>query len=240
MRQVLVRCCLLWSLCGAVAGLQAAAAPVAREQAPFDLGGYWVSLVTEDWRYRMQAAAPGDAAGIALTRAGQELAAAWNPEVDVASGAVCKAYGAGGLLRLPTRLHLTWLSDNVLSMATDAGRQTRLFKFGPAQDQIGIGSLQGVSHARWELDSERDGSGALVVETSRMAPGYLRRNGIPYGDKATLTEYFELLEGADGTDYLVVISVLEDPQYLAAPVVTSSNFRREPDGTRWAPSDCEP
>lgn len=233
--------CLLWALYDSPASSHAAEpAPVARDRAPFDLSGYWVALVTEDWRYRMRTAVAGDWDGISLTEAGQVLAKAWSPEADIASGSVCKAYGAGGLMRMPTRLHLTWLSDNVLSLATDAGRQTRLFKFGPARDQIGIGSLQGVSHARWELDGDRGGSGSLVVDTSRMAPGYVRRNGIPYGDQATLTEYFEVLEGADGTDYLVVISVLEDPRHLAVPVVTSSNFRREKDGARWAPSDCEP
>jgi hypothetical protein len=131
----------------------------------------------------------------------------------------------------------------VLSVAADAGRQTRVLKFGPAQDQIGIGSLQGVSHARWDLQREaRNGpvvNGTLEVVTTRMAPGYLRRNGVPYGDQATLTEYFERVLGGDGTEYLVVLSVLEDPEYLAQPVITSSNFKREPNGTRWAPSDCQ-
>jgi hypothetical protein len=191
----------------------------------------------------MMVAPAGDYQGINLTPAGQALADQWNPEADLASGNACKAYGAGGLMRMPTRLNITWVSDNVLSVAADAGRQMRVLKFGPAQDQIGIGSLQGVSHARWDLHREaRNGpvvSGMLEVVTTRMAPGYLRRNGVPYGDQAVLTEYFERVLGGDGTEYLVVISVLEDPVYLAQPVITSSNFRREPDGARWAPSDCQ-
>jgi hypothetical protein len=225
-------------------GVQAAEAPAtARASAPHDLTGNWVSVVTEDWRFRMMVAPAGDYQGINLTPAGQALADQWNPEADLASGNACKAYGAGGLMRMPTRLNITWVSDNVLSVAADAGRQMRVLKFGPAQDQIGIGSLQGVSHARWDLQREaRNGpvvSGTLEVVTTRMAPGYLRRNGVPYGDQAVLTEYFERVLGGDGTEYLVVISVLEDPVYLAQPVITSSNFRREPDGVRWAPSDCQ-
>lgn len=232
---------LLWP----VAALQAAEAPAptAREQAPYDLSGYWVALVTEDWRFRMMAAPAGDHQGISLTPAGEALAAAWDPEADLASGNACKAYGVGGIMRMPTRLNIGWLSDNVLSIATDAGRQTRLLKFGAAQDNIGIGSLQGVSHARWELQrSGRGGpvvNGSLAVVTTGMAPGYLRRNGVPYSAEATLTEYFERVPGADGTEYLVVISILEDPVYLAQPVITSSNFRREADGALWAPSECE-
>jgi len=224
--------------------VQAAEAPAtARESAPHDLTGYWTALVTEDWRFRMTVAPSGDYEGINLTPAGQALANAWDPEADLASGNACKAYGVGGLMRMPTRLNISWTSDNVLNVATDAGRQTRVLKFGPAQDQIGIGSLQGVSHARWDLQREGRGgpvvNGTLEVVTSRMAPGYLRRNGVPYGERATLTEYFERVQGGDGTEYLVVLSVLEDPQYLAQPVITSSNFKREPDGTRWAPSDCQ-
>jgi hypothetical protein len=226
------------------AGAEAAEAPAtARSGAPHDLAGYWVSLVTEDWRFRMVAAPVGDFQGISLTPAGQELANGWDPDADSASGNACKAYGAGGIMRMPTRLNINWASDNVLSIATDAGRQTRLLKFGAAQDQVGIGSLQGVSHARWNLQREgRTGpvvSGSLDVVTTSMAPGYLRRNGVPYSAQATLTEYFERVQGGDGTEYLVVISILEDPVYLAQPVITSSNFKREPDGTRWAPSDCQ-
>jgi hypothetical protein len=217
--------------------------PSARVSAPHDLTGYWVSLLTEDWRYRMGVAAAGDYPGIELTPSGQALANSWDPDVDMASGNACKAYGVGGIMRMPTRLNITWASDNVLSIATDAGQQTRLLKFGPAQDQVGIGSLQGLSHARWLLQRQGGGgavvSGTLEVVTTRMAPGYLRRNGVPYSERATLTEYFERVAGANGVEYLVVLSVLEDPQYLARPVITSSNFRREPNGDRWAPADCQ-
>lgn len=240
----ILRKSLIWALLLAAFGTQAADAPLtARASAPHDLSGYWVSVVTEDWRFRMMVAPVGDFEGISLTPAGQNLANAWNPDADLTSGNACKAYGAGGIMRMPTRLNISWISDNVLSVAADAGRQTRVLKFGPAQDQIGIGSLQGVSLARWELQRDgRNGSvanGSLEVVTTRMAPGYLRRNGVPYSDQATLTEYFELVQGGNGTDYLVVLSILEDPLYLAQPVITSSNFRRESDGTRWAPSDCQ-
>jgi len=71
-----------------------------------------------------------------------------------------------------------------------------------------------------------------------MAPGYLRRNGVPYGTQATLTEYYELLVGGDGTEYLSVIGVLEDPEHLVQPYTISTNFKREPDGSNWDPTDC--
>src|SRR5690554_2065886 len=120
------------ALCAA-SPLHAAQAPevAARDAAPHDLSGYWVALVTEDWRFRMMVAPPGDYEGITLTPLGQQLANGWNPDADLAAGEHCKAYGAGGLMRIPTRLKITWEDANVLSVVTDAGRQTRLLKFGP-------------------------------------------------------------------------------------------------------------
>ncbi|MEX0827378.1 MAG: hypothetical protein WD005_00325 [Haliea sp.] len=215
----------------------------ASESAPWDITGYWVSLVTEDWRFRMTTAPAGDYQGIPLTASARETANAWDPEADTAAGDQCKAYGAGGIMRMPTRLNISWVDGNVLRIDTDAGMQTRLLKFGSARDNAGAGSLQGVSHAAWIL--ERTGgsrtevvSGALEVSTTDMAPGYFRRNGLPYGENAELTEYFERVVQDNGDEYLIVISVLEDPANVTQAVITSSNFKREPDGANWDPADC--
>lgn len=215
----------------------------AQEAAPIDITGYWVALVTEDWRFRMVTAPAGDYEGLGLTAKAREIADAWDPDADLASGNACKAYGAGGLMRIPTRLHITWASPNVLQIDTDAGMQTRLLKFGDAQDNAGAGTLQGVTNAQWLL--EREGGfgspvtwGSIEAETTDMAPGYLRRNGVPYGTQAHMTEYYELLTGGDGTEYLMVISDLADPEYLNQLFTVSTNFKREPDGSKWDPTPC--
>jgi len=214
----------------------------AKAAAPHELAGYWVSIVTEDWRFRMTTAKAGDYEGMPLSPLGQQVADAWDPAADTASGQACKAYGAGGIMRIPTRLHITWDKDDVLQIDTDAGKQTRMLKFAPAQDNSGAGTLQGVSKASWKLEREgRFGpviNGTLEVDTSQMAPGYMRRNGVPYSDQATLKEYFELVDGPNGSEYLVVISVLEDPVYLTQSVLTSTNFKKEANGRKWSPSDC--
>ena len=80
----------------------------AKDIGPIDLTGYWVSIVTEDWRFRMIAAPKGDWAGVPLNPAGQKIAKEWDPAKDDAAGNQCKAYGAAGLMRMPTRLHITW------------------------------------------------------------------------------------------------------------------------------------
>ena len=104
--------------------------------------GYWVSLVTEDWRYRMTTAPKGDVVGVPLNPAGRRIAEAWDPAKDEAEGEQCKAYGAGGLMRLPTRLNITWEDDNTLKIETDAGTQTRILHFADSQGQSG--TWQGV------------------------------------------------------------------------------------------------
>jgi len=231
------------------AGIAVAQPPVpqatvsAKAAAPHDLTGYWVAIVTEDWRYRMVTAKAGDYPGINLTPAAQKIANAWDPAKDIAAGNACKAYGAGGLMRIPTRLHITWAADNVLSVETDAGKQKRLFKFGPAQDAVGAGTLQGVSKASWDLQRDRPFGGSVVngsleVVTTQMAPGYVRRNGVPYGEGAKLTEYYEMVKEDNGTEYLIIISNLVDPANLEQPVLTSTNFKREPDGKKWDPGEC--
>ena len=48
-----------------------------------------------------------------------------------------RAYGAGNIMRVPTRLHITWENENALKVETDAGQQTRRFTFGAAQPPVG-------------------------------------------------------------------------------------------------------
>src|SRR5580692_1760656 len=104
--------------------------PTAKAGAPVDLTGYWVSIVTEDWRYRMVTPAKGDYASVPLNAEARKVADAWDPARDEAEGNQCKSYGAAGLMRVPGRLHVAWENDNVLRLDTDAGTQTRMLRFG--------------------------------------------------------------------------------------------------------------
>jgi hypothetical protein len=217
----------------------------AKVTAPFDPTGYWVSIVTEDWRYRMRTPPRGDYPGLFLNPKARAIADAWDPAQDEAAGEECKSYGAGAIMRVPTRLHVTWVDDNTLKIETDAGEQTRLLQFGKTIDMSGAGAWQGVSRAEWEIrgatqpgPGSTPRTGSLKVVTTDMRPGYIRKNGVPYGAKAVVTEYFDLVTEASGDQYLIVVTLLEDPEYLLAPVLTSSNFRKQRDGKGWNPMPC--
>ena len=219
----------------------------AKEAGPIDPTGYWVSIVTEDWRFRMIAAPKGDFSGVPLNPAGQKITKEWDPAKDEAAGNQCKAYGAAGLMRIPTRLHITWQDENTLKIETDAGTQTRLLHFGLPQTPTGPPTLQGYSSARWlgpaggigyfgmAFDPTKGGS--LEVNTSHLSPGYLRRNGVPYSDKATVQEFYDVIKEEEG-NWLIVKTIVTDPQYLFHTFITSTHFRKQPDASGWKPSAC--
>lgn len=235
----------------------------ARALAPVDLTGFWVAIVTEDWRWRMITPPKGDYSSVPLTEEGRRAADQWDPGRDIAAGQQCRAYGAAGIMRMPTRLRISWQDDVTLKIETDAGRQTRLLRFIPEDRPRGARTRQGHSVAAWEgsrvirrapqpeearLGRLSDGTdesagqlewGTLKVVTSHMLPGYLRRNGVPYSEQAVVTEYFDRHGGPGGAEWFTVTTVVEDPRYLTDPFVTSSHFRRELDGSRWNPRPCE-
>jgi hypothetical protein len=231
----------------------APAAPVSpREAALVDLTGYWVAVVTEDWRFRMVTPPRGDYASVPLNPEGRRVADTWDPAKDEAAGDQCKSYGVGNVMRVPGRFHFTWDNDNTLKVEADAGTQTRLFHFGAAPPQAGEPTWQGYSAAQWEggpagrggqggppaTQAGQNRGGSLKVVTTHMRPGYLRKNGVPYSGNAVVTEYYDRTMESNGDSWLVVTTIVDDPQYLQQPFVTSTHFKREADGSKWNPTPC--
>ena len=210
--------------------------------APIDITGYWVSVVNEDWRWRMVTPPKGDVASVPLNDAARKVADSWDPATDGS----CLAYGAGAGMRNPTRLHITWDGDNVIKIDMDAGVQTRRLLFA-ADAQPSGRSLQGFSKAEWERVGGRGGGGGaapqggnLKVVTNNLTAGWLRKNGVPYSQNAVVNEFFDRFAAPNGDQWLVVTTIVEDPMYLNQPFVTSTHFKKEPDASKWSPSPCKP
>jgi hypothetical protein len=222
--------------------------PTARAAAPIDLSGQWVSVVTEDWRYRMVTPAKGDYQGIPMTPAAVKVAEAWDPGADTAAGLQCKSYGAGIIMRVPGRLRIAWQDDQTLRIETDAGTQTRVLRFVPGAAPRAVRSWQGDSVAQWQMPRASRGrggvppgparSGSLKVVTNNLRAGYLRKNGVPYSENATVTEYFSLARLRSDYEVLVVTTVVEDPAFLTQPFIVSSQFTRQRDAAGWDPTPC--
>jgi hypothetical protein len=212
-----------------------------RAAAPIDLTGTWVSVVTEDWRWRMRTPPKGDFTSLPLTEAAITVANAWDPARDAAAGEQCRGYGAPALMRLPGRIRVGWENDTSLKVETEAGTQTRLFHF-TRPEPAGKPGWQGTSVATWEAPG-RGGAprgGSLRVTTTNLRPGYLRKNGVPYSTNARLTEYYTVITDATTKDtWLIVTTMVEDPEYLSVPrFVTSSHFKKA-DGSVWMPTPCK-
>jgi hypothetical protein len=228
------------SLNAAQRGAQAGPPATGKVVAPIDLTGYWVAVISEDWRFRMITPAKGDYASIPLTAEGKKVADTWDPAKDDASGEQCRSYGAPGLMRAPTRLHITWQDDNTLKIETDYGMQARLFHFGNWEPGTGQATWQGDSAARWEVRGQAGGPrfGSLTVVTRHLRPGYLRKNGVPYSANAVLTEYWNLSKERNGDQWMTITSVVDDPQYLLLPWTTALHFKKEANGAKWDPTPC--
>jgi hypothetical protein len=243
--------------------------PTPRGASPIDITGYWVSLVTEDWRYRMLNAPKGDYYSIPLNAEGKRVADTWDPTKDIAAGKQCMSYGAPNIMRQPARLHITWTNDNTLKIEIDAGKQTRLLLFSPPPAQAEPSS-QGTSVALWQTPQSIRAYTAKISAQDPNTPGFrdasmaspppppdTRKLG---GTLKVVTTHIKpgylrnngvpfsadavLTEYYDlhkrGNDeYLVQTQIVEDPKYLNAPWVVSSHYRREPDGSKWDPEACE-
>ena len=148
---------------------------------------------------------------------------------------------------MPGRLHIDWEGEDTLKVETEAGTQTRFFAFAQPKGQAG--DWQGVSVATWDRPSAAitgfmlGGGGAAIpalkVVTTKARPGYLARNGVPYGANATFVEYYDLLQVPGGDTLLVVSVEVTDPEYLSTSYWYSVHFKKQPDASGWSPKSCE-
>jgi hypothetical protein len=226
------------------------AAPVyaQRAAAPVDLTGQWVALVTNEWQWRMLTPPKGVYDVIPLTAEARKVADTWDPAKDEAAGLQCRSYGAAAIMQVPARFRISWADDTTLRMETDNGQQTRLFRFGRPEPPTGEPTWQGHSVAQWlpargqarevNVEPRAARTGTLRVVTTRLRPGYLRKNGVPYSGETTVTESFTPFTDARGSQYFNVTVVVEDPRYLNDAYVRSMQFRKEPDGAKWSPQPC--
>jgi hypothetical protein len=240
-----------------------AATGTGRAAAPYDITGYWVSEVTEKWRFRMVVPDKNDYIQVPLNPEGRKIANAWDPARDEATGEACRSYGAAALLQVPGRLRISWQDDATLRIDTDSGTQTRLFRFGAPPPPSGAPSWQGHSVAMWggaDIRDRRDGQGGpvqdaegnlvvgqgqrkeadyLKVVTTRMRPGYLQKNGVPYSGDALLEEYFDTFSDPyTKNTWLVVTTMVTDPRYLIEPLIMHAHFKKLPDASGWDPTPC--
>ena len=103
-------------------------------------------------------------------------------------------------------------------------------------------SLQGYSVAEWEVPARRTrrtapgaARGNLKVTTTMMSAGWLRKNGVPYSENATLTEYFDRFPAPNGDEWFVVTTIVSDPKCPEPGLRHQHALQEGTDGAKWAP-----
>jgi hypothetical protein len=214
-----------------------------QSSAPIDLTGYWVAVITEDWKFRMVTPKKGVYETLTLNAEGRKVGDSWDPAKDEGAGEQCRSYGAGNIMRVPTRLRVSWQDATTLKIETDAGTQTRLLRFGATSAPAGgtaEATWQGQSTAEWQMGPGRGTArgGNMKVVTTNLKPGYVRKNGAPYSARTTVTEYYDLNTLPNGDQWLTVTTKVDDPVYFTRPYLTSSDFKKLPGAAGWNPTPC--
>jgi len=229
---------------GVIAQTRAAAG---RAESPRDITGYWVSVVSEDWHWRMVTPRKGDYASLPLNERGRAAADAWNPAKEKPADA-CKPFGAAAIMRVPGRVRISWADASTLLIETDAGQQTRRLQFGQlatrgwrvtrrgeiewfdegsdAPPPAGPATWQGFSAARWDLAPDPSAVRNAVFFAGGLGTGPDGAGVVVLGKYGSLHVVTTKLKSG----YLRWNGV---PYSDAARMIEDYDFRTEDDGTEW-------
>ena len=194
----------------------AVASPAA---AQVDFSGEWAPRMWEDQPERVPGPELGDFLGIPINDAARLRAEAWDASIQTLPEWQCRPHSADYIWRGPSNLriskeidpvsrelvayHAEWLRSVDRAVYLD-GR--------PHPPEGALHTWAGFSTARWDGDM-------LTVTVTHLKEGYLRRNGLPRSDKATLTEHW-IRNG----NFLTVMTIVTDPVYLTEPFVRTTDY----------------
>src|SRR5665213_789881 len=197
----------------------------AEESAPgFDLSGFWSPAMHEDALERGGGSEIGDYAGFALNEAGRLWALSYDPSRVTLKHHQCDAYVAPYQMRAVGNIRIweerdphnqTLIAIHIWA-ATTEGHRVVWMDGRPHPPAWAPHTFRGFSTGKWL-------GNALYIETSHMKQGWLRRNGTPESDQATVKEFIAL-----HGDHLIDTTVITDPVFLTEPEIRSNDYFRQP------------
>jgi hypothetical protein len=213
-----------------------AAAPAAAQS---DITGEWAPLFHEDQPDRVPGIGPADFAGLPLTDGARQWALSWDASRVSVLEHQCQVHVLPYILSGPTRLRISAQQDGNTERIVAFqqyiglwGQQRTIWVDGrPHPPEIAPHSWMGFSTGVWEGNT-------LVVRTTHIKQGWVRRNGVPQSDEVVTTERF-----TRHGDVLAYVIHIKDPVYLTEPLVRSRNFVRMSglgEGNWIAATPCEP
>ena len=192
-----------------------------------DLQGIWYPIFHEDQTERVPGPDAGDYLGLPINEAARLRADSWDPNLLTVPEHQCKPhpgnYGTRGVGQMriwedrdPVTLQLIKINTHI--QWQEQRRSLWMNGKAPPPD-FAAHTWQGFSTGHFDGD-------VLVVDTSRLKAGWIRRNGLALSDRAHMQERF-IRHG----DILTHVYMVEDPVYLTEPVVRTTNYRLVLNGT---------
>ena len=203
--------------------------------AQLDPSGEWAPRFHEDQPERIPGPDIGDYLGLPINDAARMRGDIWDASILTLPEHQCKPHPADYGPRGPANLRI-WKevdreSQQLIAYHThiswQAPERTIWMDGRPHPPEYAAHTWQGFSTGKWEGD-------VLTVYTTHLKIGWIRRNGIPRSDKATLTEHWVRHD-----DYLTLVSIVTDPAYLTEPFIRTTDWVLDP-RQEIAPYPCEP
>jgi hypothetical protein len=188
--------------------------------AQVDLSGSWGARFTEDQPERIPGPELGDFLGLPITDGARQWALSWDPSRLTLPEHQCQVHVSPYIYRGPLQLRIWEERDpdtqQLISIKNyiSTYEQTRTIWMDgrPHPPEFAAHTWAGFSTGKFEGDM-------LTVTTTHIKQGWVRRNGLPESDKATLSEHF-VRHG----NILTHISIVTDPVYLTEPLIKTQNF----------------
>jgi hypothetical protein len=207
---------------GALLALTMAIALPAMAQS--DLTGRWQPRQHEDQPERGPGPELGDYLGLPINESARLFADSWDPARLTLPEHQCRVHTAPYIFRGPLNLRIweehhpsTQVVEKIM-MYIRTYEQTRTIYMDGREhpNELAPHTWMGFSTGKWDGD-------ALIVTTTHIKQNWVRRNGIPQSDRATLIERFQR-----HGDIMSHISIVEDPVYLTEPLTKSETFVMNP------------
>ncbi len=188
--------------------------------AQVNLTGDWRQLFHEDAPERGPGPELGDYLGLPINDAARLRADSWEGSRLTLPEQQCRAHVSPYIYRGPLELRI-WEEKDPESQQLIAIKnyistfeQTRTIWMDdrPHPPPGAQHTWMGFSTGKWE-------GNMLTVYTTHIKQGWVRRNGLPESDQATLVEHF-VRHGS----VLTHISIVTDPVYLTEPLIKTQEF----------------
>ena len=187
--------------------------------AQIDFSGEWAPRMWEDQPERVPGPELGDYLGTPINDAARLRAEALDASIQTLPEWQCRPHSADYIWRGPSNLRISKevdpVSREIVAFHAEWLRSVDrpIYLDGrPHPSENALHTWAGFSTGRWEGDT-------LVITTTHLKEGYLRRNGLPRSDKATLSERW-IRNG----DILTVMTLIYDPVYLTEPMVRTTDY----------------